>query len=86
MNIWNEHWSRELFDEYIMLLLQLLSGSEEADGLLERFDWYIMPIFNVDGYEYTWNNVRYGQLYWTLTVTNSNDNIRILWMYTKEIT
>ena len=30
----------------------------ERDKLLQKYDFYIIPVLNPDGYEYTWNGNR----------------------------
>jgi len=33
-------------------------GSDpEMTNLLDTMDFFVLPVFNVDGYEYTWSNV-----------------------------
>jgi hypothetical protein len=36
------------------LVDDLLAGSADAQWILERFDWYFVPVVNIDGYIYTW--------------------------------
>jgi carboxypeptidase A2 len=33
-------------------------GDSNAVRLTDAYDWYILPVINVDGYEYTWTNDR----------------------------
>lgn len=42
----------------LRLIHELLVNSEYAD-LLDDLDFYIIPVLNPDGYEYTWTNDRY---------------------------
>ena len=52
---------------FFMTLLRILSPQLASDWesgedevvrkLLLEFDWYILPVFNVDGYEYSWSTV-----------------------------
>ena len=37
------------------ILDRLTSENEVKEALLPRFDFYIMPVVNPDGYAYTWN-------------------------------
>lgn len=32
---------------------------ENAKHLMEKYDWYFVPVVNPDGYEYSWTNVRF---------------------------
>ena len=36
---------------------QLVEGGAEAKNLLNKFDFYIIPVLNADGYVYTWTDV-----------------------------
>ncbi|XP_016955127.1 carboxypeptidase O-like [Drosophila biarmipes] len=36
---------------------ELVVNCEANKMLLERFDWYILPMANPDGYEYSWNTM-----------------------------
>ena len=36
--------------------VQLVDGSEESEEMLDRYNFFILPIFNVDGYHYTWKS------------------------------
>ncbi|KAG7401526.1 hypothetical protein PHYBOEH_000584 [Phytophthora boehmeriae] len=36
------------------MLDDLRAGKPEATDLFARFDWYFVPIVNIDGYKYTW--------------------------------
>lgn len=41
------------------LVNELLSSSEEQiKFLLDRYDWYFIPVLNVDGFAYTWSTDR----------------------------
>ena len=40
----------------LSLYLQLLKDSDTS--FLDNLDLYIIPVLNVDGYSYTWSNVR----------------------------
>jgi len=43
----------------LRVLEALVHGtSEEAIELTERYNWYIMPVMNPDGYSYSWTNDR----------------------------
>ncbi|XP_071488106.1 carboxypeptidase B-like [Diadema antillarum] len=39
-------------------LLKQYDSSSEVKQILDGIDWYILPVFNVDGYEYTWTTNR----------------------------
>ena len=44
----------------MFIVLQLTIGYEvdaAIRSLVENHDWYIMPVINPDGYEYTWTAV-----------------------------
>lgn len=41
---------------YLHLFQQLIKP--ENDNLLEDLEWHILPVFNVDGYNYTFSKVR----------------------------
>ena len=44
--------------ELTVVLFQLVNSAAPLDvEVREAFDWYIYPVVNVDGYEYTWTNV-----------------------------
>ena len=34
-------------------LFQLASGTEDGEAMLVNYNWYIAPLHNPDGYEYT---------------------------------
>ncbi|KAG1710577.1 hypothetical protein DVH05_013303 [Phytophthora capsici] len=36
------------------MLDDLRAGDEAATSLFSKFDWYFVPIVNIDGYQYTW--------------------------------
>ncbi|XP_072047241.1 carboxypeptidase B-like [Amphiura filiformis] len=42
----------------IYLAKKLGEGGPEATEMLDKFDFYIIPVLNVDGYAYTWTNNR----------------------------
>lgn len=48
-------------DDYtVFSRLQFATGYENDPAvkkLIDSFDWYILPVFNVDGYVYTWKEV-----------------------------
>ena len=35
-----------------------LNLSAADDDLVKYFDWFVMPVFNVDGYKYSWEKDR----------------------------
>ncbi|XP_060066210.1 carboxypeptidase B-like [Ylistrum balloti] len=37
---------------------QMLDNYEALKDFVDSYDWYILPVFNVDGYERTWNGDR----------------------------
>ena len=39
------------------LFLQFVEGRTGATDMLNKFDFYIIPVMNPDGYAYTWSNV-----------------------------
>ncbi|XP_064611853.1 carboxypeptidase B-like [Liolophura sinensis] len=39
-------------------LIEQYGKNQEITDLLDEIDWYILPVFNVDGYEYTWTKDR----------------------------
>ncbi len=43
-------------------LIHRLAEGQTADGearmMAREFDWYVVPVANPDGYEYTWTNDR----------------------------
>ncbi|XP_072044475.1 carboxypeptidase B-like [Amphiura filiformis] len=41
----------------IYLAKYLVEGGADARNLLNKFDFYIIPVLNVDGYAYTWTSV-----------------------------
>lgn len=45
---------------FIMAALvdDLLAGTEDAQWIFDRFDWYFVPIVNIDGYIYSWETDR----------------------------
>ena len=45
---------------WMLIVLQLIIGYEvdtAVRSMVENHDWYIMPVINPDGYEYTWTTV-----------------------------
>jgi len=38
-------------------MLMSYNTNAEVQELMDRFDWYFLPIANPDGYEYTHTNV-----------------------------
>lgn len=46
---------------YIINFVYLFQFVTQADGhaidLVQRYDWYFVPVMNPDGYLYTWSNV-----------------------------
>ena len=38
-------------------MVNLYGVDTDVTNMLDSFDWYILPVFNVDGYEYTWTTV-----------------------------
>lgn len=40
------------------LMQWLVSQADQPNGLLDEFDWVIVPVVNVDGYLWTWSNDR----------------------------
>ncbi|XP_070500960.1 zinc carboxypeptidase-like [Chironomus tepperi] len=53
-NIHANEWIGSYSTTYIMNQL-LTSDDDDVKRLLETFDWWFLPILNIDGYEYTWN-------------------------------
>ncbi|CAG9804826.1 unnamed protein product [Chironomus riparius] len=53
-NIHANEWIGSYATTYIMNQL-LTSEHEDVKALLESFEWWFLPILNIDGYEYTWN-------------------------------
>ena len=45
-----------------MFFLKLAKDWENGNvqDILQEFDWYFLPVLNVDGYIYTWTTVREG--------------------------
>ena len=41
----------------ILKLVSKYESDENVAEILEKFDFYILPVFNHDGYVYTWNTV-----------------------------
>ncbi|KAL5021895.1 hypothetical protein ScPMuIL_001050 [Solemya velum] len=39
-------------------LLEQYGKDVQVTRMVNEFDWYIVPVFNVDGYDYTWTNDR----------------------------
>ena len=40
------------------IMTELLNNAEEHADILDKFDFYVMPLINPDGYEYTHTNDR----------------------------
>ena len=38
-------------------MVQGYGSDSTMTTLLDQIDWYILPMFNPDGYEYTWSGV-----------------------------
>ena len=57
-----------------ILSLQLLSDTDnEVKALVEKFDFYMLPIANPDGYEYTHTGVSHApQLQGIIVISNAN--------------
>src|SRR6218665_544258 len=50
----NAHYSNPI----LVYLFQFVTlGDVNAINLVERYDWYFVPIVNPDGYAYTWTTV-----------------------------
>ena len=67
LNYFNKLSNIILKTEFLKLTL-LYGTNSEITGLVDRFDWYITPVSNPDGYEYTWNSVT---IYKALIITKS---------------
>lgn len=39
-------------------LLEDQADKPSTEGMTDKIDWYIFPVINPDGYEYSWNSVR----------------------------
>lgn len=37
-------------------MLDLYKLDPELTAAVDKFDWYILPVLNVDGYVYTWKD------------------------------
>ena len=48
-----------MLDCFSSFFLQFVEGRAGATDMLNKFDFYIIPVMNPDGYEYTWKNVSY---------------------------
>ncbi|KAG2833927.1 hypothetical protein PC129_g8431 [Phytophthora cactorum] len=51
----------------------LRAGNEAASSLFDKFDWYFVPIVNIDGYQYTWEVDRMWRTNRHLTKLNGED-------------
>ena len=40
------------------IVTELLNNADEHADILDKFDFYVMPLINPDGYEYTHTNDR----------------------------
>lgn len=49
----------------VLYTLQQLVENEANSGLLEGIDWYLLPVLNPDGYEFTHTTVSTRALYFT---------------------
>lgn len=38
-------------------MLDLYGTDAKITDIVDSYTWYILPVFNVDGYEYTWTKV-----------------------------
>lgn len=64
-------WIAPAVSEYIIdLLTSRYSSDSEVRRLVDTYDWYILPVANPDGYEYTHTNDRM----WRKTRSPTNDN------------
>jgi len=52
-------WIGPAFTTYLVqeLIDGYTSGNSDIKPLVQKFDWYIVPVVNPDGYEYTHTNV-----------------------------
>jgi len=44
---------------------QLIDGypsDPQVKELVDKYDWYLLPVVNPDGYSYTWSSVRENSL------------------------
>jgi murein tripeptide amidase MpaA len=48
------------------LMNELVANYGANKELADSFDWYFLPVFNVDGYEHTFTTV-YTRVVWTIT-------------------
>ncbi len=53
---------------------------EEATRLMDNFNWYILPVFNPDGYDYTWTTVsafKVNYLIWLINMAELKSPINL---------
>lgn len=47
----------------IRQILATRGTNSDVRFMLDKYEWVILPVFNVDGYEYTHTNVSFLQIY-----------------------
>lgn len=48
-------------------MLDLYGKDAKITDIVDSYTWYILPVFNVDGYEYTWTKVSSLHMYHVAT-------------------
>ena len=62
---------------YGTCFFKLASGTQDGESMLVKYDWYIVPVLNPDGYEYSvsYNIVNLREIY---IISNPLNVIKII--------
>jgi len=89
-NIWVDGGihAREWISPPVVLYFieQVIADMKAGGNLVDRFDWFFLPLINVDGYDYSWHTnrlwrkSRQGWSNTTCVGTDINRNFDFMWM------